>query len=476
MALSVSLRQFRRVPKRISEDEWMMVVDAMAGLEGPVSLDDITNRLVFPLPRRTLQRRLAGLVESGRVTATSTRGGRRYRFADGQRPVPARAGGDDEVLLSPAAKDIRGKVTRQARERKPVGYHAPFLDYYRPNASAYLSGDLRRKLQEMGRTSGSPLPPGTYFRKHLKRLLLDLSWNSGRLAGISHSPQETQRLLEYGEHADGRKSEEAQMLLNHKAAVEWLASHSEQTRFDRYTLCNLHALLADNLLHDPASCGRLRTHPLAMPGTVFHPLKIPALIETRFDQVLAKAAVIEDPFEQSFFALLHLSYLQPFESVNQRVARLAANLPFIRKNLIPLSFVDVPRGDYVHATLGVCELNRVDYLRDVFVWAYERSCIRYSAIRKALGEPDPIKLRHRQLLADVIHTIVRRGMDDLSAHGLVRERAEALPSEDERENFAEIIASELAALHEGNIARYQIRPDELESWKGGVRNAMPFSL
>ena len=465
MALPARLRQFRRVPKRVSEDEWMMVVDALAKLDGPASLEEIAGRLVFPLPRRTLQRRLAGLVESGRVTATSTRGGRRYRFAGGQLPSPAPAAGNNEVLLSPAAKEIRGKVTRQARERKPVGYHSPFLEYYRPNASAYLSGDLRRKLQEMGRTSGTPLPPGTYFRKHMKRLLLDLSWNSGRLAGISHSHQETQRLLEHGEHAEDRKPEEAQMLLNHKAALEWLVSHPEETRFDRYTLCNLHALLADNLLHDPASCGRLRTHPLTMPGTVFHPLKIPALIESRFDQVLAKAAAIEDPFEQSFFALLHLSYLQPFESVNQRVARLAANLPLIRKNLIPLSFVDVPRDDYVHATLGVCELNRVDYLRDVFVWAYERSCIRYSAIRKALGEPDPLKLRHRQLLVDVIGTIVRRGMDDLSALGLVSERAENLASEYDRENFADIIANELAALHEGNIARYQIRPAELDAWK-----------
>lgn len=40
---------------------------------------------------------------------------------------------------------------------------------------------------------------------------------------------------------------------------------------------------------------------------------------------------------------VHLPYLQPFEDVNKRVSRLAANIPFIRHNLCPLSFIDVPQ-------------------------------------------------------------------------------------------------------------------------------------
>lgn len=89
--------------------------------------------------------------------------------------------------------------------------------------------------------------------------------------------------------------------------------------------------------------------------------------------------------------MLHFSYLQPFEDVNKRVSRLAANLPFIRENLSPLSFVDVPERAYIEGLLGVYELNRIELLRDVFVWAYERSCARYSAVRQSLGEPDLIR-------------------------------------------------------------------------------------
>ena len=93
---------------------------------------------------------------------------------------------------------------------------------------------------------------------------------------------------------------------------------------------------------------------------------MPQLIEECFRQLLDKAALIPDPFEQAFFALVQLPYLQPFLDVNKRVSRLAANLPLIRANLCPLSFVDVPIHAYVDGLLGVYELNRIELLRDVF--------------------------------------------------------------------------------------------------------------
>src|ERR1035438_1925019 len=150
------------------------------------------------------------------------------------------------------------------------------------------------------------------------------------------------------------------MILNHKAAIEMLADQAEEIGFNRYTICNLHALLADNLLADPAASGRLRSKPVGISGTVFHPLEVPQAIEENFQQILDKATAIVDAFEQSFFVMVHIPYLQTFEDVNKRVSRLSANIPLVRRNLCPLSFVDVPVDDYVDATLGVYELNRVD--------------------------------------------------------------------------------------------------------------------
>ncbi len=182
------------------------------------------------------------------------------------------------------------------------------------------------------------------------------------------------------------------MVLNHKAAIELLVEEAEGIGFNRYTQ-NLHALLSEGLLADPGAGGRLRRIPVVVSGTVYEPTAIPQLIEDCFDLLLGKAAAIVDPFEQSFFVMVQLPYLQPFEGVNKRVSRLGANVPLIKRNLVPLSFVDVPQRTYIEGLLGVYELNRVDLLRDVYEWAYERSCRRYIVIREALPAPDAVRQR-----------------------------------------------------------------------------------
>jgi len=210
------------------------------------------------------------------------------------------------------------------------------------------------------------------------------------------------------------------MILNHKAAIELLVDNAGEIGFNRYTILNLHALLSNNLLGDPQAGGRLRSIDVGIGGTVFHPLTGLQLIEEMFNQVLEKASAIDDPFEQSFFAMVQLPYLQPFEDVNKRVSRLAANIPLIRRNLAPLSFVDVPERDYIDSILGVYELKRVELFRDVFVWAYERSSARYAAVRQSIGEPDRFRLTHRQLLHDIVAEVVRGGMDKTNAIALIR--------------------------------------------------------
>ena len=41
---------------------------------------------------------------------------------------------------------------------------------------------------------------------------------------------------------------------------------------------------------------------------------------------------------------------------------------------------------------------------------------------------------------------------------------------DERERFREMAEAELLGLHEGNFARYQIKPSEFDAWLKGWRN------
>ncbi|MBP8187332.1 MAG: Fic family protein, partial [Comamonas sp.] len=185
--------------------------------------------------------------------------------------------------------------------------------------------------------------------------------------------------------------------------------------------------------------------------------------EELFGIVVGMAAEIEDPFEQAFFLMVHLPYLQPFEDVNKRVSRLAANIPFIRHNLCPLSFIDVPQQAYVDAMIGVYELNQVDLLRDVFVWAYERSCQQYVAVQQSLVPPDILRLRYRHVLGEVIATIVRSNQAATEANVLAV-LPNSIPTED-RNHLVQLVLKELDGLHTGNAVRFGLRPLELLSWK-----------
>lgn len=463
--------------KPIEEIEIRRITRAVGSCRGPAAIEEITARMDFAPPRRTLQRRLAQMVHEGILSANGDRKGRRYSIPavePGFLREPERTYGKepigkmerDEVLpLSPEALEIRNLVTRPEAKRKPVGYNHGFLTDYQPNVTHLLPAAMRRRLLEMGRTNEEPLPAGTYLRKVMDRLLIDLSWNSSRLEGNTYSLLETQRLLEHGESADGRRTEETQMLLNHKAAIELLAEQSGEIGFDRYTICSLHALLSDNLLPDQASGGRLRRHPVGIGRSVYRPLDVPQVIEERFDMFLEKARAIRDPFEQAFFAMVHLPYLQPFEDVNKRVSRLAANIPLVKHNLCPLSFTDVPREDYVHAVLGVYELNRIEYLRDAFEWAYERSCARHSAIIRVFGQPDPFRLRYRSVLTEVVGDVVRGAMSPKQAVAFLNRRVPELAPPPDREKVIHLAELELYGLHEGNFARFRVRPSEFAKWQ-----------
>lgn len=462
------------MPKQVSSSELDAILEIIGQYPGGVSIEQLVDDSQLELPRRTLQRRLAGLVKSKRLVQSGRGPATRYRapvaqtvtLVDGLKTSVSVVSATLVTVISPEGDEVRKLVQKPIELRQPVGYQRQFLDNYRPNETFYLTAEVRRQLMALGQSIGE-WPAGTYARKILNRLLIDLSWNSSRLEGNTYSLLDTERLIQLGEAAEQKDAAEAQMILNHKAAIELLVDQAAEIGCNRYTVLNLHALLADNLLGDPEAGGRLRVGAVGIAGTVYHPLESPQLLEECFDQILGTAAAIEDPFEQSFFVMVQLPYLQPFIDVNKRVSRLAANIPFIQKNLCPLSFVDVPRQTYIEAILGVYELNRVELLRDLFVWAYQRSTARYSAIQQSLGEPDPFRMRYRQQLNKLVREIVLSPVAKKFASSFIRKFAAGHIADQDQARFLEIVETEVMSLHEGNIARYRIRPSEYRTWQEG---------
>jgi len=460
------------VPKKVSQNELDAILQVVPRFPKGGSIEQISRVLEVKPPRRTLQRRLALLVQQKRLTVEGRGRGSRYRLPTitgeahiGVASHVAEAYVEVYVPISPEAEVIKQAVRGPIPHRHPVGYNRAFLEAYRPNVTFYLAAETRQRLLELGRTPDGPRPAGTYARQIFSRLLIDLSWNSSRLEGNTYSLLDTERLLALGEAAEGKDALEAQMILNHKEAIELLVEQAAEVGFNRYTILNLHALLSNNLLPDPQACGRLRAIPVGIAQTVYHPLAVPQVIEECFQHMLDTAAAIADPFEQSFFAMVHLPYLQPFEDVNKRVSRLAANISLIRHNVCPLSFVDVPERAYIDGLLGVYELNRIELLRDVFVWAYERSCARYSAVRQSLGEPDPFRLHYRTVVAETVAAIVGGGMDKKMAAAFIKRRAAERIAQQDQARFIEVVETEVMSLHEGNFARYHVRPSQYHTWR-----------
>jgi hypothetical protein len=432
-----------------------------------LSAPEILRALAAPIPPRTLQYRLQQLVTRNRIVMDGTGRWARYRMLpDAVSAATTRKdAGQSVIRLSEKSVAIRDYVCQPLGARKPVGYNRKFLARYRPNTSFYLTKQQRKHLAIVGRPRIAEQPAGTYAKQILNRLLIDLAWNSSRLEGNTYSLLDTKRLIEFSEEAAGRAHLEAQMILNHKDAIEFLVEAADEIDFNRHTLLNLHALLANNLLANPAATGRLRNIAVGIEHSVFHPLEAPQLIEENFNRILTTVARISDPFEQAFFVMVQLPYLQPFDDVNKRVSRLAANIPLIKHNLAPLSFTDVPRQTYTQAVLGVYELGKIDLLKDVFIWAYERSATRYTAVRQSLGEPDPFRLRHRQQLRKLIADLVRARVSRKDATAKIAAWSKKEIASRDRTHFIEIAETELLDLHEGSFARYQIRPSEFSAWQ-----------
>jgi len=462
------------MPKIVSTAEYEVVVNAVRQRPDGASIEMIQSGLGEGVARRTLQRRLNELVKQGRLVAKGRKRGAMYRVpAEGSVSVQPEAGAINAkagalsveiyVPMSAEGSRLRDLVRRPLTLRAPVGYRREFLLDYRPNETWYLPRETRTHLRGLGEAPPPERRAGTYARDVLGRLLIDLSWASSKLEGNTYTRLDTQRLIEQGEAAAGRDARETQMILNHKRAIEYLVDGADEIGYDIHTFQNLHALLSENLLADPGAGGKLRERIVDISGTVFRPLAIPQQIDGFFRVVLDKAAAIGDPFEQAFFLMVQIPYLQPFEDVNKRVSRLGANIPLLKHNLCPLSFVEVPERAYVEGTLAVYERNKVELLADVFAWAYERSCQQYRAIADSLPQPDPFRRKYRDVLADIIGEIVRKRWE---ADSLIieRETANLVPAED-RTRFIEMAIAELKGLHDGNIARYRLRLSEFRDWK-----------
>jgi Fic family protein len=355
---------------------------------------------------------------------------------------------------------IRSHLHTPFHRRTPVRYRREFLDRYVPGETFYLNASDRARLREAG-SPAIAFPAQTYARRILEQLLIDLSWASSRMEGNTYSLLDTERLIRFGQEAAGKDVKETIMILNHKDAIQHVVENLDDVTISRPDFFDIHSLLANGLL--PAlSLGRLRQTNVGITRSSYRPLDNPYEIEEEFDILVEKAASIGDPFEQSFFVLVHVPYLQAFEDVNKRTSRIASIIPLLKASLAPMSFLTMNDQDYIDGLLGVYELNNVSLLRDAYIDAYLASAENYRALRAEIENPHIALAGYR----DFVHEAVRRCVLEWKAFRADRVMELAVQRnipEVHRASVVEYVGQEVEGLHKGSLIRYRLQPKDLDN-------------
>lgn len=405
--------------------------------------------------RPTVNRHLAKMAASGIIRKLYAGPATRYALPDSQSSVTPSLPAGVVFKFPTMCQNLIKHLTAPIGSRKPVTYLRAFIEEYEPNKSSLLPPSLATQLFEQGRARGQQ-PAGTYARKVLEQLLIDLSWHSSRLEGNRKSMLDTKELFARG-HADAGDID-ALMLLNHKESIEFVIDAVPHYGITEAVVRNIQSVLMQGLLTDIKALGKVRESVVTITDSVYIPLQVPQLIGELLTLIIEKARHIKNPIEAAFFLWVNIAYLQPFEDGNKRTSRLCANLPLLLQNCAPLSFLDVEQSDYALAVLGVYEQQNVSLAVELFTWTYRRSIDKYAVILESMGAPDQFRQRYRDLLGDGVRQVVVDGIAvDTVVVGL------DIPVDDQAA-FRELLRQELTHLESFNCARYRLGISLAERW------------
>jgi Fic family protein len=352
------------------------VIDA-----GPAGVTaDAVEKAFASVSRSTVNRRLAGLLATGLVRTQGR--GRMTRY----------------LATGPFAPDsIRAYLTIDWQSRPTAPFREDLLA-----ATPLMDDGKATRLQSLNARAR------TLDRKFLANFLIDFSWGSSVLEGSTYSSLDTEALIEYGQKNPDKPTEDAALALNHKSAIEFLWSHRN---LSTSVICELQSRLtdrhglkeiedSDHFLPD-AQRGRPRdTEDLNINRSAYIPPFRPGTgyIATAFEKLVAVANPLT-PVQSAFYLMTRIPYLQVFANGNKRTARLAANIPLLAAGLLPISFVDINKADYIQAMAAFYELGNLQLMEKMVIEGYVQSIVRGSELTPA---ERVVQVDSQQLKADLV--------------------------------------------------------------------------
>lgn len=301
-----------------------------------------------------------------------------------------------------------------------IFYNSNFLFNYIPNKINLLNKNELNFLMEKANIfiEKSELIKGKieYLKEGiLNSFLMDLTYISSKLEGCAYNEEDVSRII-YTNMLNYYKSEfEYSMVKGHAEAIEFLLKNYKNLNLDINIIKNIHYFLGKYLLKDEY-LGEIRKNEVFIYKSNYSPLINTDDLIKNLLKILEIVNQIQNPIEQAFFLLVHISYLQGFIDLNKRTARVLCNFPLLKNNLCPISFIEMPKDLYTYGLFALYEKNDFTLIKEVFIYIYEASCNYYAKFiddfierrkkyeyirnyKKNLQEPPPIWETNKNLIS-----------------------------------------------------------------------------
>ena len=433
------------------------VIHLLSQYKGPVSLTKLLQQLGEGFAERTVRRWLSELVCDGSIKKIGLKKATQYYIDQNSTQASSYQN------LSKKSSIILQKIHSACNQRTVFSYNPQWLESYIPNETFYLPLDSRLHLQQLGTRAHQHALAGEYGWYIFNQLMIDLSYYSSQLEGNHYSLLETKNLLLEGVIQQHQSDQDTVMLLNHKEAIFYLVEHACKNNLSEETMYTIHHTLSDGLLI-PSYTGRLRNSAIRIQSTTYFPLADKTSLQIYMKMILEKAYLIHNPYEQSLFLLIHLSYLQGFYDFNQPTARLICNIPLLKANLVPLVFSDIDKSQYHLAMRVLYEFQEINPILDLFVFSYIRSCKLYvSNIETSTS--NAIRLRYQALRKAVIRDIIVHNLSYEAMKLFITKKVKKYVTLEEQTFVYEDIIEDLKLLDISRLVGTGVTHEEFYRWK-----------
>jgi len=277
-------------------------------------------------------------------------------------------------LLVPIDMDSYYNLLPEERKAK-TSFNLDLIPKVLNKVQLFTKGELEylNALHDTYIKNIAPLTSNQY-KKELEILAIDLSWKSGEIEGNTYTLLETEVLIKYKELADGKKQEDAIMLLNHKDALDFIISEPDYLKPVKVSrIEDIHSLLIKNLGVER----NIRKRGIGVGGTEYKPLSVEQQIVEAMQQMCNLVNSTDNIFEKALLLVVLLSYIQAFNDGNKRTARIIGNAILMENGYCPLSYRSVKASDYKKAMLLFYEQNNITEFKKVFISQYEYAVNKY---------------------------------------------------------------------------------------------------